>query len=97
MELRLTKLLRFPRVECDGESREVFAWVVTREYGCLVFFPHGLGREKGMFSAKTLDYLFFFPSCNFQFPCFSTIERCPRGNNAFFEIKFTKLNIYSNV
>lgn len=57
---RSTKLLRFPRVECDGKSHEVFAWVVTREYGCLVFFSHGLEREKGMFSAKTLDRPFFF-------------------------------------
>ena len=50
-----------------------FAWVVTREYGCLVFFPHGLGREKGMFSAKTLDFFFFLRSCNFQV-CFYTIS-----------------------
>lgn len=70
MELRSTKLLRFPRVECDGESREVFAWVVTREYGCLVFFPHGLGREKGMFSAKTLDYFFFFHRATSNFLVF---------------------------
>ena len=40
---------------------------ITREYGCLVFFPHGLGREKGMFSAKTLDFFFFFDLATSKF------------------------------
>lgn len=35
-----------------------------------MFFPHGLGREKGMFSAKTLDYLFFFHRATSNFLVF---------------------------
>lgn len=60
-----------------------FAWVVTREYGCLVFFPHGLGREKGMFSAKTLDFFFF--SSILQLPSLF-LHDIHAYDNAFFEI-----------
>lgn len=53
-----------------------------------MFFPHGLGRERGMFSAKTLDFFFFFD--RFQVCCF--LRDIHAYDNAFFEIKFT-LNI----